>query len=198
MMGPPDPAAPKLIEAPKLVSASAAPASPQTPPDVVATATSAKDQSAPDAAPSEVRVHHTEFAVDLGSANSVGGLRALWRGLVKSNGELTELRPIIVVRESTTGLGLQLHLAAGPLRDAAAAAKICAALMENKRACETTVFDGQHLAMASDDAQGAQRPAAEVKPAYKHSYYSRHSKKDDTPPKPEPSTLSSLLGMGKK
>ncbi len=198
MMGPPDPAAPKLIEAPKPVAATAAPVAPQTPPDAVATAAPAKDQGASGAAASEVTIHHTEFAVDLGSANSVGGLRALWRGLLKSNAELAELRPIIVVKESTTGLGMQLRLAAGPLRDAAAAAKICAALAESKRACETTVFDGQHLARASDDAQGAQKPAAEVKPIYKHGYYPRHSKREETPPKPEPSTLSSLLGMGKK
>jgi hypothetical protein len=143
-----------------------------------------------------VTVQHTEFAVDLGGANSVGGLRALWRGLVKSNAELAELRPIIVVKESTTGLGMQLRLAAGPLHDAAAAAKICASLMENRRACETTVFDGQRLAMAADEKPN------EVKPgpyAYKHSYYPKRGKKDDTPAKPESSSsLSSLLGIGGK
>jgi hypothetical protein len=201
MMGPPDPAAPKLIEAPKPVAATSAPMAAQAPQEVAAAAPS-KDQGAPGPAAAEVTVNHTDFAVDLGSANSVGGLRALWRGLVRSNAGLAELRPIIIVKESTTGLGMQLRLAAGPLHDAAAAAKICAALMENKRACETTVFDGQHLAMASDEAQGGQKPAAEVKPAtssYRHVYYSRRVKRDDTPPKPESSsTLSSLLGMGKK
>ena len=199
MMGPPDPAAPKLIEAPKPVAATAPAA--QGAPQAVTTAASAKDQTPPDAAAADVPVHHTDFAVDLGSANSVGGLRALWRGLVKSNAELAELRPIIVVKESTTGLGMQLRLAAGPLHDAAAAAKICAALLENKRGCETTVFDGQRLAMAADDARASEKPASEVKPAptnYKHTYYGRHSKKDDAPAKPESSTLSSLLGMGKK
>jgi hypothetical protein len=193
MMGPPDPAAPKLIEAPKPVAAPA-----QAAPQAVAPA---KDQTSPDAAAADVPVHHTEFAVDLGSANSVGGLRALWRGLVKSNAELAELRPIIVVKESTTGLGMQLRLAAGPLHDAAAAAKICAALLENKRGCETTVFDGQRLTVAADDAAGGEKPATEGKPAptsYKHTYYGRHSKKDDTPGKPESSTFSSLLGIGGK
>jgi hypothetical protein len=199
MMGPPDPAAPKLIEAPKPVAAPALAA--QTTPQAAAAVSPAKDQTPPDAAAGDVPVHHTEFAVDLGSANSVGGLRALWRGLVKSNAELAELRPIIVVKESTTGLGMQLHLAAGPLHDAAAAAKICAVLMENKRGCETTVFDGQRLAMAADDTRGGEKPPTEVKPApasYKHTYYGRHSKKDDTPAKPESSTLSSLLGIGGK
>jgi hypothetical protein len=202
MMGPPDPAAPKLIEALK-------PAAQAGPPGVAA-ATPPKDQSTPDAAPntpsaappSELTVQHTDFAVDLGSANSVGGLRALWRGLVKSNGELAELHPIIVVKESTTGLGMQLRLAAGPLHDAAAAARICAALTENKRACETTVFDGQRLAMAADDAHAGEKPAAEVKPvpntSYRHGYYPKHGKKDDPPPAPQSSTLSSLFGVGKR
>jgi hypothetical protein len=202
IMGPPDPAAPKLIEAPKLV-ASPAPVAPAAPPAAqtasqAAAAGPAKDQDTPQA--SEVIVHRTEFAVDLGSANSVTGLRVLWRSLVKSNADLAELRPIIVVKESTTGLGMQLRLAAGPLHDAAAAAKICASLMENKRACETTVFDGQRLAMAADE-QGGEKPG-EVKPApyaYKHSYYPKRGKKDEPPAKPESSSLSSLLGIsGKK
>jgi hypothetical protein len=204
MMGPPDPAAPKLIEASKAGAATAQPAA-QAGLPAVAAAAPPKDQSAPDATPnappSEVTVQHTDFAVDLGGANSLGGLRALWRGLVKSNAELAELRPIIVVKESTTGLGMQLRLAAGPLHDAAAAAKICAALTENKRACETTVFDGQRLAMAADDAQAGEKPAVEVKPApntYRHGYYPKHGKKDDPPPAQQSSTLSSLFGVGKR
>jgi hypothetical protein len=201
MMGPPDPAAPKLVEAPKPVAPAAPPAA-QAAPEAVAAAAPVKDQDAPEAAAGDVPVNHTDFAVDLGSANSVGGLRALWRGLMKSDPALSELHPIIVVKESTTGLGMQLRLAAGPLHDAAAAAKICAALTENKRACETTVFDGQHLAVAADDAKAGEKPPTEAKPAqnsYRHSYYyPKHVKKDETAPKPEPSTLSSLFGGGKK
>ena len=75
-------------------------------------------------------MQRTEFAVDLGSANSIGGLRALWRGLVTSNAALKALTPIILLRENNNGLGTQLRLAAGPLQDAATAAKICAALAE--------------------------------------------------------------------
>jgi hypothetical protein len=54
--------------------------------------------------------------------------------------------------------------------------------------------------MTSEEAQVGQKPAAEIKPIYKHGYYPRHSKKDETPPpKPEPtSTLSSLFSVGKK
>ena len=64
------------------------------------------------------KLQRTEFGVDVGGANSVGGLRALWRGLLKSksNAPLSALRPIIVVKEGTGGLGMQLRLVAGPLR----------------------------------------------------------------------------------
>ena len=91
--------------------------------------------------------------MDVGGANSVGGLRALWRGLLKSrsNAQLAALQPLIVVKERDNGLGMQLRLVAGPLGDAAAAARICARLAENGHPCETTVFDGQRLALRADD-----------------------------------------------
>ena len=65
------------------------------------------------------------------------------------------------MKERSNGLGMQLRLVAGPLSDAAAAAKICAALIESERSCETSVFDGQRLAMKSDDTapSGARRRA---------------------------------------
>src|SRR3569833_601656 len=81
---------------------------------------------ATEAAP-EKTVTPTEFGVDLGSANSVEGLRAVWRGALKRVPDLVgSLQPLIVVREGQNGLGLRLHLVAGPLNDAAAAAKLCA------------------------------------------------------------------------
>jgi hypothetical protein len=187
IMSPPDPAAPKMIEAPK--------------PPVAATAASPLETPQPVAAESDApkaEVQRTEFAVDLGNASSIGGLRALWRGILKSNADLAALHPIIVVKESTSGLGMQLHLAAGPLQDAAAAAKICAALLESQRACETTVFDGQRLAMAADDTQpvaGAKAPPS-IKPV-RRGYEPRHGRKDDAPPKTETSPLSSWFGTAK-
>jgi hypothetical protein len=193
IMAPPDAAAGKLIQSEPLADAEAA---------APLTEAAAAPSSGPDAPP-KVAVLRTEFGVDVGSANSVDGLRALWRGLLKSksNAALTTLRPIIVVREGSTGLGMQLRLVAGPLNDAAAAAKICAALLESERACETTVFDGQRLAMKADEpAAAATKPAAAgptkpatVKPAARR----RGSKRvvnDDPPKKPDsPSTFSSLF-----
>ena len=226
MMGPPDPGAPRMIETSKdqtkdqtKTAANAVPTpaavSPTPALDANATATSPKDEEKPeldaDAAndADKSTIQRTEFAVELGGANSISGLRALWRGLLKSHDNktvLASLQPIIVLRESNTGLGMQLKLAAGPLHDAAEAAKICAALTESsKRTCETTVFDGQRLAMGADEAQPT--PAIKPQPATeaggKSTSYKRYrhsGKKDDPPATPakESSTFSSLLGLGKR
>ena len=171
MMGPPDPAAPKLIEAPKpAVAAAAAAAPPPVASPKPETIASVPAEEPKDDAAEEPRtaIQRTVFAVDLGSANSVGGLRALWRGVVASNAALKALTPIITVRENKTGVGMQLRLAAGPLQDAATAAKICAALAQAKRGCETTVYDGQRLAMAAGETQqlpGLKAEEAAARPA---------------------------------
>jgi hypothetical protein len=195
MMGPPDPAAPKMTEMPKPPASAMAAASPEA-------QQAAKEQAGGEGDAPKAAVQRTEFAVDLGSASSIGGLRALWRGILKSNAELAALHPIIVVKESNTGLGMQLRLAAGPLQDAATAAKICAALLESERGCETTVFDGQRLAVAADDAQpppGAkQAPAIKPVPT-KRGYYSRHGSKDDAPQtRQDSSVLSTWFASGKR
>jgi hypothetical protein len=155
MMAPPDPAATKLVlaEQPPAVITAA------PPPEAVASTASVADPTASKTSP-EIPVQRTEFGVDLGGANSVEGLRALWRGILASNQpSVSALKPIIVVKERNNGLGMQLRLVVGPLSDAAAAAKICAALLESQRPCETSVFDGQRLAMKGDEPSLAPRPA---------------------------------------
>ena len=180
----------KSMLAPPDAAANAVTASPM--PEVVAPAASADDaeRDPPWAASSKVAVQRTEFGVDVGGANSLGGLRALWRGL-KLNTALAALRPIIVVKESTTGLGMQLRLVAGPLADAAAAAKICAALLENQRPCETTVFDGQRLAMKAEE------PPASVKPAPPRRRSSAKRAVVEEPPQKPETALSSLFTRAK-
>jgi hypothetical protein len=184
ILAPPDAAPGKLIK--PETPASAVTASPM--PEVVAPVASADDaeRDPPWAASSKVAVQRTEFGVDVGGANSLGGLRALWRGL-KSNAALSALRPIIVVKESNTGLGMQLRLVAGPLADAAAAAKICAALLESQRPCETTVFDGQRLAMKAEE------PPASVKPGPRRRSIGKRAAVVEEPPQKPETTLSSLF-----
>jgi hypothetical protein len=206
MMGPPDPAAGKLIEPippPKVIMAAPIP-------DVVASASpteevSEEEQPAP--AP-KLAVQRTEFGVDVGGANSIPGLRALWRGLLKSrsNAPLADLRPIIVIRENRNGLGMQLRLVAGPINDAAAAAKICAAMMANDRTCTTTVFEGQRLTMNADEPMPAMPAAAatqpadansapDIKPAGQRRYAPKRAlPKEEPAQKPDQSTISQIFG----
>ena len=86
--------------------------------------------------------------------------------------------------------------------NAADAARICASLVESKRACETTVFDGQRLAMGADEQAPNGKPAQAPKSStYSKRYYPKHSsKKDDPPaaPKEGSTSFSSLLGIGKR
>src|SRR2546430_5093328 len=185
IMAPPDSAAGKLIEP-----------DPVTPPktEVVAYAPSGDnpESDASQAPAPQLAVQRTEFGVDVGGANSLNGLRALWRGLLKSKStaSLATLRPIIVVKESNTGLGMQLRLVAGPLNDAAAAAKICAALIESQRTCETAVFDGQRLAMKADEPAASAKPAA-AKPVVRRR---RVTTSEDPAKGSQPSMLSSVFG----
>lgn len=197
MMGPPDPAASKLVEPAK--TPSPAPAANATPPAAASEAVPASTAEVDGAEGTAVPAQRIEFAVDLGSANSVGGLRALWRGILKTNTELAKLRPIIVVKERGNGLGMQLRLAAGPLADAAAAAKICAALTESQRGCETTVFDGQRLSLQAEDKPDQGPSSVVAKPTSFRRSLQRRSKQEEPPEAPAPrpekaSTLSKLFG----
>lgn len=202
MMAPPDAAATKLIEPEKPEKPEKAASAPTMPEDVAsASSTGEAERDVAKAAPPELSVQRTEFGVDVGGANSVGGLRALWRGLLKSksNAQLTALRPIIVIKEGSKGLGMQLRLVAGPLHDAAAAAKICAGLIEKDRPCETTVFDGQRLTMNADQPAETTRRAstkpAPTKPSAHKRGSSKHAAAEEPAKKPDPpSTLSSFFG----
>lgn len=172
-------AAASLFAAKSMATPSDSAAGKPTGPDKLATAEpspavdaeNTKPTDTTDTGASATPAQKTEFAVDLGTANSLNGLRALWRGLSKTHKELAALRPIIIVKEGNNGLGMQLRLGAGPLSDAAAAAKICANLAESQRACETTVYDGQRLAIRGDDTNqpDAAKPATAstaTKPVY--------------------------------
>jgi hypothetical protein len=207
LMAPPDAAAAKLTEPEPSAKAAAtpapsppepgstAPAPPAPTPDVAASKPAAEKkvataEPAPTTAPAPLAVKRTEFAVDVGGANSVGGLRALWRGLLKSrsNAPLATLQPLIVVKERDNGLGMQLRLVAGPLGDAAAAARICARLAENEHPCETTIFDGQRLALRADDVPTTTESIAAKpeKPATEKSSPDKSGAEAATEPKPVP------------
>jgi hypothetical protein len=193
MMAPPDPAAGRLVEAAKTQG----PVIVSPIPDIIAAAPTPDDTEADDDGTPKASLQRTEFGVDLGTANSVNGLRMLWLGLLKSrsNAPLAALRPIIVVKESARGLGMQLRLVAGPLNDAGAAARICAILTENKRPCETAIFDGQRLSLKADEPA----PAAAKPPPRRRGVAKRAAAVEEVARNPEPppattqATLSTLF-----
>lgn len=214
IMAPPDPAASRLMqpESNEKATEKAAEKKPEPAPATDVAATAAKPEATENESPA-IAVQQTRFAIDLGGANSIDGLRALWRGLTKSNPEVAALRPIIMIKEGNNGLGMQLRLGAGPLINAAAAAKLCAGLAENDRHCETTVFDGQRLSMRGGTDKGQEKsqdrvqeknadkaqdpaPQAETAPApaptakpdkRRRSYSSKRSSKREEPaPAPPP------------
>jgi len=183
MMAPPDPAAGKLIEPAKPAIPETQVAAAPSPP-VMAAAPPIENAEPESAEAILPKIQRTDFGIDVGGANSVAGLRALWRGLLKSraNAPLAALQPIIVIREGKGGMGMQLRLVAGPLGDAAAAAKLCAVLTENNRPCETAVYDGQRLSIKADDAPPDTKPAA---PARRKNALPKRAAVEEPATKPE-------------
>ncbi|CAN5312465.1 hypothetical protein BH10PSE10_BH10PSE10_10360 [soil metagenome] len=172
------------------------PASDPSPPPV-ATASIPPDPSVSDlpAAGAGI-VRRTEFGVDLGAAKSIEGLRAVWRGAIKSNPQhLASLQPIIVVKERTDGLGMQLRLVAGPLADAAEAAKICAGLLtESNRACETSIYEGQRLNLTVEKTVEKTDEKAVEEPAVQRQKRRSRSRGEAAAEKPKTSSFSSFFG----
>jgi hypothetical protein len=93
-------------------------------------------------------VTRTKFGLDVGSAKTMEGLRALWRAAQRRHPmQLEGLRPIVHVRELSRPGGIQLRLVAGPIPSAAIAARLCAAIVAEGALCEPALFDGQRLAL---------------------------------------------------
>lgn len=87
-----------------------------------------------------------EFGIDLGSASTVEGLRVLWTTAKARHGTLLEgLRPVMTVRDHARPGGVELRLIAGPLANATAAARLCAAMVA--AVCQPAVYEGQRLAL---------------------------------------------------
>ena len=161
-VSPVTPAPPETPSPPAVVAVSEATEPPVettasiTPQPVIAAPSSVQTLPIPDArfdtyGQVETVAPQTEFGLELGKAHSPDGLRALWRKLAqKHTSELEGLGPIVVVRERRGGF--DLHLVAGPIRDAAAAARLCALLIDARQACRTAVFDGQRLSLTGETA----------------------------------------------
>jgi len=90
----------------------------------------------------------TEFGIDLGNARSVEALRTAWTLALRRHAVLLQgLRPLVQTRERPRAAGTEFRLIAGPIANAAAAARICATLTASGAVCAPAVFDGQRLAV---------------------------------------------------
>lgn len=127
------------------------------------------------------------LGIDLGSANSIEGLRAIWDQTRKAYpDEVGDLQPVIAVQEPKNGVGLQLRLVAGPVPDAQGIEKRCAPLIEATRPCASASFDGQRLATRD----------ARVKPAPKQPPRAARSEPRAAPASRPRSLLPNFLGGG--
>ena len=135
--GPSNP--PVALNSASNVASAPAPAVQQAP--VVAPAQEAPPADTPPTA-------KVDFGVDLGSAQTVDGLRVLWTAAKGRHGALLEgMRPIIAIRESSRPGNMELRLVVGPLPSAALAARLCIVMTAAGAICQPAVFDGQRLAL---------------------------------------------------
>jgi hypothetical protein len=101
----------------------------------------------PQARPASDQTAKTEFGLDIGGGGTLAGLRTLWAtARQRYPTVLNGLRPVVHLRDSRRAGGIELRLVAGPLPNAAAAARLCATLNAAGAACQPAVFDGQQLA----------------------------------------------------
>jgi len=86
------------------------------------------------------------IAIDLGSATNINTLRAHWGAVKAAHGAIVAgLQPLVSVRQSARPGFTEFHLVAGPVTDADAAARLCAALTSVRVPCRPSTFNGQRL-----------------------------------------------------
>jgi hypothetical protein len=140
---PPEPAVP--AEAPL--------SAPPAPPDEDVTSSINAPASMPNTvpmppSPSGSNPAKAEFGLDLGSATTIEALRTAWTAALRRHGAVLEgLRPVVQMRDRARAGGPELRLVAGPLPNAAAAARLCAVMAAGAAICAPTLFDGQRLAV---------------------------------------------------
>jgi hypothetical protein len=141
------PAAPKMFKANPSPPAPVIPAAVQAPPAAKGPPTQVAQILPPGSAAADTTgTTKTEFAIDLGGEMSIDELRARWANIKGNHGAVLEgFRPLVSVREGAKPGTVELRLIAGPVPNAADAAKVCATLQTKGIACRATEFDGQRL-----------------------------------------------------
>ncbi|HWV44005.1 hypothetical protein [Pseudorhodoplanes sp.] len=135
-------------------SATAVVATPSTPPPAVAAPASVPAQSSASAVfahaavePQQPVAVKSAFGVDIGGGQSLNVLRNAWDRARRNHAALLDgLQPVIAVRDGRGG-HVELRLVAGPIANAADAARLCASLAAAGLSCQPTIYDGQRLAL---------------------------------------------------
>jgi hypothetical protein len=136
-----------LPQIPPVAAQAAAPAT-AAPPATVPSRVAAGHLATGNPTAAESVATKTEFGIDIGGNSSVEGLKNLWTTLKSNQPALFEgLRPLVAVRDGQRPGTLELRLIAGPVANAATAARLCATLAAASQTCQPTVFDGQRLAL---------------------------------------------------
>jgi hypothetical protein len=132
---------------PTLPAFSIAPAE-QTPPKSAPDENITSSMPIPPQQPPGPNTAKTEFGLDLGSATTVEALRTAWATALRRHGTPLEgLRPLVQMRERPRRAGRELRLVAGPLPNAAAAARLCLSMTAAGAICAPAIFEGQRLAV---------------------------------------------------
>ncbi|ARQ01752.1 hypothetical protein CAK95_23625 [Pseudorhodoplanes sinuspersici] len=118
------------------------------PPQPIATIPVDRDgAAAPQTELADTTSARTDFGVDLGGAPTLASIRTAWNQIRRNHASLLDgLRPVIGVRDGKGGQ-VDLRLIAGPIANAATAAKLCASLAASNQPCQPATFDGQRLAL---------------------------------------------------
>ena len=88
-----------------------------------------------------------EFGLDLGNGPSIDSLRVAWTAVSRRHASLLQgLGAVVQRRERGQGVAVELRLIAGPIPTAAAAARLCAAMIAAGAVCSPAPFEGQRLA----------------------------------------------------
>jgi hypothetical protein len=143
--------APPAVAAPSPPFPAAAPPSRPAAEEVTASINT-EDPSPPETTPAQAatppnRVTRRQFGIDLGGAATEDALRPLWTAALRRHTALLQnLRPLVLSREQPRGGGVEYRLIAGPIANAAKAARYCAAITGTGGVCQPATYDGQKFA----------------------------------------------------
>jgi hypothetical protein len=103
----------------------------------------------PAATPSEpAPAAHSEYAVDIGTANTIDSLRVRWNSIKFVRAQLFDgLQPLVTFGDNPKSGRVELHLIVGPLPNEAAAVQLCSVLAASRILCQPAIYGGHRMAL---------------------------------------------------